>query len=118
MANVLNKQTLRYLRSVNTPDYPTSEWLINPDISAVVGVPPQYWKLDGETVLPMSTAEMDAYDATVATTNNDLEAEALYEDPLFRRLVTLVFKENNTLRQAAGLPVRTKAQFKQFLKDN
>jgi len=118
MANVLNRTTLRYLRSVNTPDYPTSDWIINPDISAVDGVLPQYWKLDGDTVLPMTEAEMDAYDASSAVINNNLEADALYEDPLFRRLVTLVFKENNTLRQAAGLPVRTPAEFKQFLRDN
>jgi len=30
MANVLNKITKQYLKSVNTPDYPTSEWIINP----------------------------------------------------------------------------------------
>ena len=33
MANVLNKLTKQYLQSVNTPDYPTSEWLMS-DITA------------------------------------------------------------------------------------
>ena len=30
MANVINKNSLQYLESVNTPDYPTDEWIINP----------------------------------------------------------------------------------------
>ena len=85
MASVLNKQTKAYLVSVNTPDYPESEWIINPDMSEVVGLAPKYWKIvttprtvivgtDPETLLPvfdqvfdysveaMSQEEQDAYD--------------------------------------------------------
>lgn len=28
MANVLNRATKEYLTSVNTPDYPVSDWII------------------------------------------------------------------------------------------
>lgn len=35
MAAVLNKQTLEYLESVNTPDYHPADWIINPDLSAL-----------------------------------------------------------------------------------
>ena len=45
MANVLNKITKVYLQSVNTPEYPESDWIINPDLSAVAGVPSCYWRI-------------------------------------------------------------------------
>lgn len=62
MANVINRTTLEYLVSVNTPDYPEEEWIINPDLSMVQGVPRKYWKLDVDSVVPMSQEEKDAYD--------------------------------------------------------
>jgi hypothetical protein len=46
MANVLHKQTMEYLVSVNTPDYDDRYWIINPDLSNVEGVPRKYWKLE------------------------------------------------------------------------
>lgn len=36
--------------------------VINPDLSAVRGVAPHYWKWDGERVLPMGEAERAARD--------------------------------------------------------
>ena len=62
MANVINRTTLEYLVSVNTPDYPEEEWIINPDLSMVQGVPRKYWKIDVDSVVPMSQEEKDAYD--------------------------------------------------------
>lgn len=63
MASVLNRATGEYIPSVNTPDFPAKDWIINPDLSAVTGVPGKYWKIDGDTVSPMSRAERDAVDA-------------------------------------------------------
>lgn len=60
MASVLNRTTLEYRRSVNNPDYPPSEWVINPDMSAVNNVDKRYWVIDGDTVREMTTAEKDA----------------------------------------------------------
>ena len=65
MADVLNRTTLQYLQSVNTPDYPVVDWVINPDLSGVAGVPQKYWKLTGDVVSEMSQAEKDAVDAAV-----------------------------------------------------
>lgn len=62
MANVINRLTLEYLRSVNTPDYPEEEWIINPDLTGVEGVPKKYWKIDADSVVSMSQEEKDAYD--------------------------------------------------------
>jgi len=66
MADVLNRTTLQYLRSVNTPDYPTVDWVINPDLTPVVGVPQKYWKLTGDILSEMTQPEKDAVDAAEA----------------------------------------------------
>lgn len=63
MASVLNRTTLQYLQSVNTPDYSAEEWIINPDLSAVAAVDQRYWKLVGDQVVEMTQAEKDAVDA-------------------------------------------------------
>ena len=70
MANVLNRTTKQYIRSVNTPDYPTEDWIINPDLTAVAGVANKYWKITGDVVSEMTSAEKDTSDLT--NTQNDL----------------------------------------------
>jgi hypothetical protein len=63
MASVLNRTTKVYYESVNTPDYPESEWIINPDITALTGVPTKHWKIEpDDTVVEMTEAEKVAYD--------------------------------------------------------
>jgi hypothetical protein len=62
MANVLNRTTLEYLQSVNTPDFPEQDWIINPDLSSVEGVSSRYWKIDGDSVIPMTAEEQAAFD--------------------------------------------------------
>lgn len=62
MSDVLNRTTKLYLKSVHTPSYPTSDWIINPNLSAVVNVPSKYWKITGDIVSEMSQAEKNAVD--------------------------------------------------------
>jgi len=57
MANVINRVTKRLLLSVNTPDYSESEWIINPDLSAVNSIPQKFWKIEGDDVVEMSIEE-------------------------------------------------------------
>ena len=64
MSDVLNRSTLELLRSVNTPDYPEAQWVINPDLSPVAGVPKKYWKLVGDVLQPMSAVERAPIDAS------------------------------------------------------
>lgn len=53
--------------SINTPEYSTDDWLINPDLSNVSGVPEYYWKVTGTppggTVEEMSTSEKNTVDS-------------------------------------------------------
>lgn len=65
MANVLHRTTLEERYSVNTPDYPVVDWIINPDLSGVVGVPKKYWKITGDVVSEMNQAEKDVVDAAL-----------------------------------------------------
>jgi len=57
MGNVVNRITGEVLFSVNTPDFPDPPWLLNPDLSAVVGLPAKYIKVVGDTVVPKTAAE-------------------------------------------------------------
>jgi len=65
MANVLNKTTLQYLRSVDTAKYLDGEWIINPDLSQVKLLPKKYWKIDGNNVVAMNQSEKDSKDASI-----------------------------------------------------
>lgn len=66
MSSVINRTTLAYKTSVNTPDYSETEWIINPDLSGVSEVPQKYWKIVGDDVVEMDQAEKDAVDAAIA----------------------------------------------------
>lgn len=54
MANVLHKITKQYLNSVNTPDYPTSEWLINP---VLPNCDSKFWVIEDGTIREMTQSE-------------------------------------------------------------
>lgn len=60
MANVLNRTTKVYLESVSTPDFDPADYIINPDLSAVEGIPSKFWKITGDAVSEMSQAEKDS----------------------------------------------------------
>ena len=78
MSNVYNKTTHEIRLSANTPDYPTADWLINPDLSGVTGVPRHYRKLVGDVPTEMTAGEKATVDATaVAADLAARKAEAL-----------------------------------------
>lgn len=79
MANVLNRTTKVYLVSVNTPDYPTADWIINPDLSGVQGVPVKYWKIVGDIVSEMNQSEKDAVDAALVPGAKITKKQALFD---------------------------------------
>ena len=58
MATVLNRTTFELRKSVNTPDFPVAEWVINPDLTAVLALPVRYWKIQpDDTVVARTAAE-------------------------------------------------------------
>lgn len=63
MANVINKTTLEIKNSVNTPDYNNDEWIINPNLDLVNGIPNKYWKIENDQVVEMTQQEKDNLDS-------------------------------------------------------
>jgi len=65
MANVVNRTAvpLLILYSVNTPDYPESEWIINPDLTILETVPIHYIKIVGDLLVEMTPEEKAVVDA-------------------------------------------------------
>lgn len=63
MADVLHRVTKAIEKSVHTPHYSSSAWIINPDLSAVQGVDKKYWKIVGDVISEMDQSEKDAVDA-------------------------------------------------------
>lgn len=64
MANVINKTTMEVLLSVNTPDFPETEWAINTDISLLATTPKEKLKFDDKFNLVLkSSKELEDFDA-------------------------------------------------------
>lgn len=96
MASVLNRITKEYRASVNTPEFSAIDWIINPDISAVISQPSRYWKIVGDIVSLMSQAERDAVDAALLTAARDALAATLTStEDLLRAFMLLVLDEFN-----------------------
>ena len=65
MANVVNRATRELRLSVNTPDFPTAQWIINPDLSAfnaIGGYQARYAEISGDDVLLLSASERQQAD--------------------------------------------------------
>jgi len=65
MATALHRSTIEIRHSVDATELPgdPADWLVQPDLSAVEGVPKKYWKLVGESVMEMTAEEKAAVDA-------------------------------------------------------
>lgn len=96
MANVLNRGTKEYLRSVHDPDYPVQDWIHNPDLSAVAGFPSRYWVITGDSVSLMTQAARGAVDAAELAARRDAEASQLSNfESVFRAFMLIVLDEFN-----------------------
>lgn len=107
MANVLHKtrSPADYRVSVNTPDFPDSDWFHDPDVSAVAGLPLRYWQVGTNPVQAMTQIERDAVDAAIAAAQKAAAREAAvtaldglggYE---LRAIAAILIDEINNLRQ-------------------
>ena len=77
MSSVLHRTTRQYLSSVNTPDYPVIDWIINPDLSAITGFANQYWIITGDVITLMDQSARDAVDVTNLSDARDRIANEL-----------------------------------------
>jgi general stress protein CsbA len=113
MASVLNRTTKVYLASANTPDYPVAEWIIEPDMSAVVGYPSKYWVITGDIVSLMPVEEREAVDFNEMQIARDSTANRMDNiEDIIRALALATLDEINNLRSLHSLAPRTGAQLK------
>lgn len=110
MSNVLNRATgatapywKDYRTSVNTSDFPTADWIINPDLSAVEGQPSKYWLITGDAVSLVDPATQASRDAEIDALNLQAEKDgqkSLVDNERFiLALVKVLIDEINLLRQ-------------------
>ena len=93
-----------------------ANWISNPDLSAVVGFAPKYFKIVGDVVSLLTLAERDAVDAddaAVLLTNDRTRNKTLYDTEFVLKALALVMMDEvNILRQQHALPDRTIAQLR------
>lgn len=82
MASVIHKTTLQFKMFGNEPNHPESDWVHNPDLSSVSGVPERYWKAPPDwDVFPgpveMTALEKQAADDAQVESRRDQEVASL-----------------------------------------
>jgi len=98
MAAVLNRTTKQYLPSANTPDYPVEDWIINPDMSAVIGVDSRYWRITGDVVSLMSEQDRNALDAAAVQSARDAAVAQLQQaEDVLRAFMLILLDDRNLL---------------------
>ena len=118
MADVLNRATKQHLTSVNTPEYPVAEWIINPDLSAVTGQPVKYWVISGDSVSLMDQAERDAVDAALREASRDATVAQLDQlENVLRALMLIILDQVNALRAQHGLTEVTPSQLRTAIRN-
>ncbi len=125
MSRVFNRTDGRFLFSVHTPDFGVAEWIINPDLTAVVNEPTKYWIIDppaSDTIRAATAGEKVTIDAAIGATQLDAEkAGAKTEvdtERVVRALVEMLPGEFNILRTEHAFADRTVAQLNAALKAN
>lgn len=116
MSNFVHRTTRQLVRSGNDPDYPVSDWIVNPDLSAfdaIGGYEAKYATVSSDAVLLMDKAARDAVDAAALEAARDATAGELdATEALLRAFALVVLDEINVLRAQHGLAARTAAQLK------
>lgn len=88
MATVIHRVSKKLIESAHTPDYENGEWIVKPDLSLVTGCPQKYWKIENDSVLPMTEEERAAVDALEPDRERD-EPIAVYEDRTFEEILKI-----------------------------
>ncbi len=122
MGNFLHRTTKQYFKSISNVDLlePLANYISQPDMSAVEGVPSQYWVITGDVVSEMSQAEKDVIDAQMLSYARDNEIQGQLDglESVLRQVVKLVVNEVNILRAQHGLADRTFAQVKTQIRND
>lgn len=119
MADVVNRITKEYRRSVNDPDYPIENWILNPDLSAVIGFESKYWIITGDVVSLMDAGQRQVVDDAELSASRDQVANSIQRVGSFdRAFAEILLDEINILRAAVVPPLsdRTLNQLRNALR--
>ena len=122
MGNMVHRDTLAFMRSVNDPDYLDPPYLSVPPGSnnetLLRTVPARYLTLTGDTLAEMSQSEKDAVDAAALVAARDSAvAQLQQQEDILRAFMLIVLDEINALRTAAGLAERTELQLRAAIRN-
>ena len=102
MGTFLHRTNKTLLRSVspNSLPEPIANYIEEPDLSAVQGVPSRYWNIVGDAISEMSQAEKDAVDSQMDDVSRDALMQEHIDDleSVLRQIVVLIVDEINILR--------------------
>jgi hypothetical protein len=103
MGNYLHRTTKQYLQSWSPNDLPEAlaNYIEDPDLSTVVGVPSMYWIITGDVVSEMNQSEKDVVDTAIVSASRDAEIQAQVDnlESTQRQVLKLMIAEINILRQ-------------------
>lgn len=103
MGIYLHRITKQLLISVspNSLTEPLANYIDDPDLLAVAGIPSIYWIITGDIITEMSQGEKDAVDAVILSTARDdaIQADIDNLESVMRQLTQMMLREINILRQ-------------------
>ena len=103
MGNYLHRTSKQYLKSWSPNDLPEplANYIEEPDLSAVVGVPAKYWIVTDNVITEMSQPEKDAIDAQALSDVRDAAMQEQIDglESVMRQLARMMVDEINILRQ-------------------
>lgn len=111
----LHRTTKELLSSVAEADLqePATNYIEDPDLSAVLAQPIKYWVITGDTVSLMSQSEMDTVDANeLSAQRDDTVGQLDLLEDILRAFALTVLDEINLLRSQHSLSARTISQLK------
>ena len=105
------------LESVSPTDVaaiaPLTDWISEPDLSAVSGFVSKYWTITGDVISLKSESERDAIDTAEDSDQLDAIADELEQvRTITRAFAEVVLDEINILRALHSLPARTLTQLR------
>lgn len=104
MAAFIHRTTLEFHTTGSTPNHPVEDWIRNPDLSAVSGVPQKYRKVSGDDVLEMTQAEKDAVDAAELPAYKVAKADAI--DARTAELIAIGFTYDTDKQFSLSMPAQ------------
>ena len=93
-----------------------SDWIHNPDLTAVSGFSSKHWRITEDVVSLLSQEDRDAVDLLQRSANRD-ELVNQFGQEILEAFAQVMLDELNLHASAIGLPNRTIAQLKSAIKN-